>query len=107
MSALMINPASILPSLPSFKNPSRRKKGRKKGRKKNPNVDQYTKAAGKVFIPPLAFATGGALVGLVVASVAKPERLRYAAGVGAIIGLGVMGALATDALAHTRSYSRA
>lgn len=97
--SLMLNPAALLPSMPTI-NPRRRKSRGRKSRRKNPSVDQYTKAAGKVFVPPLAFATGGALVGLVVASVAKPERLRYAAGIGALLGVALMGALATDSLAH-------
>ena len=95
MSALMINP--IAPSFPKL-NP-RRRKGKGK-RRKNPSADAYTKAAGKVFIPPLAVAGGGALAGLLVASVSKPENSRYAAGFGAILGLVVMGVLATDAQAH-------
>lgn len=92
--ALMLNPSALVPSLPKS-NPARRKR-----RKKNPNADQYTKAAGKVFGPPIVFAGGGALAGLVIASVARPEKIRYAAGIGAILGLVTMGVLATDALAH-------
>lgn len=98
MTALMINPT--LPTIPTLKNPRGRKRRGKGRRKKNPSATSYTKAAGEVFIPPLAFAGSGALVGLIVASVAKPQHIRYSAVVGALLGLGVMGVLATDSIAH-------
>lgn len=91
---LTLNPSALAPSLPKLMNPRRRR------RRRNPKSGAYAKAAGQVFVPPLAFAGGGALAGMLVASVAKPERVRYAAGFGAVLGLLVMGALATDAIVN-------
>lgn len=99
MSLVRINPDAISAPLAAL-NPRRRKGHRKGRRRKNPSTGAYTKAAGEVFVPPIAFAGGGALAGLLVASVTKPERIRYAAGLGAVLGLVVMGVLSTDAIAH-------
>lgn len=84
--------ARINPSLPVRRrasNPSRRRR--------NPS---YAQATAEVLGAPLAGAAVGAIAGLIIASVAKPERLRYAAGMGAILGVGVVGVMKVDARVH-------
>lgn len=87
-----INPSILAPKRAN--NPRRRRRGRRK------NPTSYTKAAAEVFGAPVIGIGLGALAGLLVASVAKPEQIRYAAALGAVLGLGVVGVMEVDARAH-------
>lgn len=93
MALTRINPS--ISALPRASNPRRRGK---KGRRRNPM--SYTRAAADVLGPPLVGAGLGAIAGLLVASVAKPEQIRYAAALGAVLGLSVVGVMEVDARAH-------
>lgn len=89
--------ARFNPSIPEF--PKRATNPRRgKHRRKNPMG--YTRAAADVLGAPILGAGLGAIAGLVVASVAKPEQIRYAAALGAILGLGVVGVMEVDSRAH-------
>jgi len=92
--------ARFNPSIPDFPKPKRASNPRRRGKGRRRNPMSYTRAAADVLGAPVLGAGLGAIAGLVVASVAKPEQIRYAAALGAILGLGVVGVMEIDARAH-------
>lgn len=92
--------ARFNPSIPDVFSSKRSSNPRRRGKGRRRNPMSYRRAAADVLAAPVVGAGLGAIAGLVVASVAKPEQIRYAVAMGALLGLGVVGVMEIDARAH-------